>query len=324
MGRTDLIPAEGNFYKANLHCHTTYSDGMLTPQQVKELYMERGYSIVAFTDHNRYVYHKELSEERFLPLAGYEVNNDGRKGEGGHPIADHLCALALDPERAQMVERPVVYDSEKINEMIQRLREAGFIVNYNHPAWSLEHTEDFLALHGITCFEVFNYGAEVSTGAGYGDQQYDLWVKSGRRAFPIATDDNHNPPVYETGGGPGPDFDSCGGFTMIKARELTYRAVTDAICAGHLYASNGPLIEGIYLENDRLVIDCGPVCSVMMKDCGINNAWAIYDGADSITHAEIPLSAVRREFGGAVRAVLMRKDGKRAWTNAWDLDEMGF
>ena len=26
-----LLPENGNFYKANLHCHTTISDGRLTP-----------------------------------------------------------------------------------------------------------------------------------------------------------------------------------------------------------------------------------------------------------------------------------------------------
>ena len=32
-----LLPKEGNFYKANLHCHTTCSDGELTPLEMKNL-----------------------------------------------------------------------------------------------------------------------------------------------------------------------------------------------------------------------------------------------------------------------------------------------
>ena len=40
-----LLP-EGTYYKANLHCHTTLSDGHLTPQQVKEEYQKQGYSII--------------------------------------------------------------------------------------------------------------------------------------------------------------------------------------------------------------------------------------------------------------------------------------
>ena len=47
-----LLPESGNFYKANLHCHTTLSDGRLTPEEIKELYKSQGYSIVAYTDHN--------------------------------------------------------------------------------------------------------------------------------------------------------------------------------------------------------------------------------------------------------------------------------
>ena len=31
--KKDLLPSEGQFYKANLHAHTTLSDGHLTPQQ---------------------------------------------------------------------------------------------------------------------------------------------------------------------------------------------------------------------------------------------------------------------------------------------------
>ncbi|NLX13208.1 MAG: hypothetical protein GXY44_06070 [Phycisphaerales bacterium] len=39
-------------YKANLHTHTTQSDGSLTPDQVIDEYHKRGYSILAITDHN--------------------------------------------------------------------------------------------------------------------------------------------------------------------------------------------------------------------------------------------------------------------------------
>ena len=60
-----LLPKTG-YYKANLHCHTTLSDGEFTPQQVKEAYMAQGYSIVAFTDHRRYVHHTELDSPDFF------------------------------------------------------------------------------------------------------------------------------------------------------------------------------------------------------------------------------------------------------------------
>ena len=39
-------------HKANLHTHTTQSDGHMTPTQVIDEYRSRGYSILALTDHN--------------------------------------------------------------------------------------------------------------------------------------------------------------------------------------------------------------------------------------------------------------------------------
>ena len=37
-----LLPESGNFYKANLHCHTNVSDGKWTPEKVKEEYSKQG------------------------------------------------------------------------------------------------------------------------------------------------------------------------------------------------------------------------------------------------------------------------------------------
>jgi len=69
--RIYLLPREGNFYKANMHCHTTVSDGKLTPEEVKEEYQKRGYQIVAYTDNGKYCPHPELNSKYFLALAGF-------------------------------------------------------------------------------------------------------------------------------------------------------------------------------------------------------------------------------------------------------------
>ncbi len=56
-----LLPENGSFYKANLHCHSTVSDAKLTPEEIKKAYMEHGYSIVAYTDHDVLVPHNDLT-----------------------------------------------------------------------------------------------------------------------------------------------------------------------------------------------------------------------------------------------------------------------
>ena len=38
--RKYLLPKDGSFYKANLHCHSTFSDGKKTPAELKQMYMD--------------------------------------------------------------------------------------------------------------------------------------------------------------------------------------------------------------------------------------------------------------------------------------------
>ena len=68
--RRYLIANEGKFYKANLHSHTIMSDGSATPEQVKEVYKQMGYDIVAFTDHEVLLDQTHLTDETFLAQSG--------------------------------------------------------------------------------------------------------------------------------------------------------------------------------------------------------------------------------------------------------------
>ena len=60
-------------YRANLHSHTNLSDGTLTPEQMVQAYQEKGYSILAITDHEAPYDHTALSTDNFLMLTGYEA-----------------------------------------------------------------------------------------------------------------------------------------------------------------------------------------------------------------------------------------------------------
>ena len=99
-----LLPSDGQFYKANLHCHTTVSDGKLTPAEVKEAYKSRGYSIVAYTDHDVMVAHPELDDENFLALTGYEIEvTETWDGPFANKKTAHMCFIAMSRD----VERQV-------------------------------------------------------------------------------------------------------------------------------------------------------------------------------------------------------------------------
>ena len=69
----ELLPAAALACKANLHWHTTFSDGKLTTEQIRDAYRRQGYSVVAFTDHRHYGWYPELETEDFVPLAGFDL-----------------------------------------------------------------------------------------------------------------------------------------------------------------------------------------------------------------------------------------------------------
>ena len=55
-----LFDTDKPFFKGNLHCHTTNSDGKLTPEECKAFYREHGYDFLSITDH------RKLSEETHM------------------------------------------------------------------------------------------------------------------------------------------------------------------------------------------------------------------------------------------------------------------
>ena len=57
-----------------LHCHTVFSDGKMTPEEVKKHYQEKGYQVLAITDHDHYGDHRQLCDENFVAIAALETD----------------------------------------------------------------------------------------------------------------------------------------------------------------------------------------------------------------------------------------------------------
>ena len=81
--RKYLLPKDGQFYKAAMHVHTKVPDGKFSPEEVKRAYKELGYSINAYTDHEVFVPHNDLSDEEFLAINAVEVAINAPKTPGG-------------------------------------------------------------------------------------------------------------------------------------------------------------------------------------------------------------------------------------------------
>lgn len=335
-----LLPEHGNFYKANLHTHSTFSDGCLSPAELKQLYMEQGYSILAYTDHNVFFSHQELKEADFLPLNGieYDIYEVADKPDGQRKVC-HLCMIALQPDyliqpfyhRTKFIwgnagnfrDRIIFddtlpdfereYSAECINQMIHTGRENGFFVTYNHPTWSQESYPEYMSYHGMHAMEIYNHDCSVNGYGDYNPRVYDDMLKGGKKIFCIGADDNHNKKQIN-----GRSLDSFGAFTMIKAERLEYQTITDALLAGHFYASEGPKIHSLTVENGVIRIECSPVERIALSTGQRRARCAFSETPNGLQEAEFRL----HKDDIYVRLTLFDHNGKTASTNAYFIEDI--
>ena len=339
-----LLPEKGTFYKANLHCHSTVSDGRLTPEQLKEAYMAHGYSVLAYTDHDVMIDHSDLAEENFLPMRGYEVeiNDPHKELEFRYRKTCHVCFVALDPSiecqvcwhRTKYVpqcSQPYVsqvkfdenepdyirtYTPECISGMMEKGREAGFFVTYNHPRWSMETRDEYLKYHGMHAMEICNFSCWEAGYEDYCPEVFDEFLQDGRRIFCAANDDNHN--AHREGDVAPWGHDSFGGFNMIKAERLEYRLIGDALRQGHFYTSMGPEIHELYVEDGTVHIKTSPARRIKLNTQyrTVRTVWA--KEGELLSEASFEL----REDFGYFRLTVVGPDGLCANTQAYFMDEL--
>ena len=338
-----LLPETGNFYKANLHCHSTLSDGNLSPEEIKALYKSLGYSIVAYTDHDVFIPHPELCDSDFLALNGFEVEtNESHKP--GTPFdlikTCHFCAIALDPETViqpcwhrtnylfgnAVNQREKVkfdesqpdyerhYGGEGITDNMTKIREAGFFVTYNHPTWSIEDYSDYMGYHGMNAFEMFNGSCNASGYEDYNPRVYDDMLRGGERIYCIGADDNHNS-SWSVGTR---RYDSGWAWTTIKADKLDYKTVTDAMLAGNFYASEGPEIHELWYEDGKVHVKCSDADRITYISDNRHRSTVLAAQGEYVNEAVFEL----RDWDRYFRLTVTDKQGKNACTNAYFVDEL--
>ena len=297
-----LLTARKNQYKANMHCHSTLSDGRLTPETLKEIYKDHGYSILAITDHCVPKSHSHMSDDDFLMLTGYEayIRPDSLGNYNPYAPEVHLNLFARDPKNETLIcynrgytkyipfekhgelcragdERQREYTVEYINEFIQTAIDNGYLVAYNHPFWSMDSEARILSYENLLSLELYNTGSYMLNNIENAEPLYDVMLRNGMRLGCHAGDDNHNTKPLD-----GPYSDSFGFFTMILADSLEYDSIIKALDEKNFYASSGPRINEIRIsDNDEggktVKVKCSPATKIFM-----------YFGSKSPRHIRLP------------------------------------
>ena len=298
-----LLSETGTFYRANLHCHTTCSDGKTTPEETKEAYKNEGYSIIAFTDHRNFIPHNDLTDDTFLALNGFEADIS-EPTPGGWSLTMktcHLCAIALDEKTDSAPScLGINYDGESISAYIKACKDAGFFVTYNHPTWSLESYPQYMSYKGADALEIINYGCVCEGFNDRNEHAYDDMLRSGERLYVVGADDNHGRSQF------------FGGYTMIKAESLTYKDIAKSLKDGNFYASEGgPKIEELYIEDGHICVKTDSAREIFLSSdrriCSRTKA----------SEARIPI----REYD-YFRITAVGQDGRCSWTRAYFTDTL--
>ena len=326
-----LLDQEKKYFKANLHCHSTCSDGRATAEDIKREYMKRGYSIVAYTDHNRVVDHSDLDEEGFLTIPSVEL--PFLEGEWTITARSlHINFYAKDKSNLvtpfsdaehdeschEWLRDSVIYDGcykrdydiDAVNAVIREAHERGYLVSYNHPNWSLESAERYMGYEGFDFLEIHNTGATVSGHVG-DERVFEDMLLGGKRIFCTATDDNHNIHGFE-----GARSDSFGGFVMINASRLEYGEIMSALERGDFYASNGgPAIYSLVRDGDTVEITTAEATRIVMRTGSRRCRAKASEDGKPLTRAKFKLDPGYRYF----RIRVEDERGKCSFTQAYPI-----
>ena len=334
-----LLP-DGKGYKANLHNHSHVSDSLITAEELKGLYMEHGYSAIAYSDHDVIIPHPRLTDENFVALTAAELHAGARVAFCNFAKTCHFNVVAIDKDNAKAVlwhrndyvprcsmlyydkvdvdeslpDYERLYSPEKLSEMFKICRDAGYFVIYNHPVWSCEDYGEYSGYNNMHAFEIMNNSSVVGGYDEFNGVIYDEFLRLGKRIYCVAGDDNHNmrPPKDRKS-------DSFGTFTVIKAKKLEYNELTSALVNGDCYASQAPEIDSIWYEDGYVHIKTSP-CRKICMNTGIGRAdMEIAESKDApVTEATFKVN----ESDVYVRFSLTDMQGRRAYSRGYFTDEM--
>lgn len=328
-----LFGGKGNLYKTNMHCHSTLSDGKKTPEELKDYYKSKGYSILAITDHEHLNNNSYLDDEDFLTITSCEIaikqfpeqstlknqemkvchlNLYAKEQSNDYnacynEVYDHFSKK----ERRVNFKRPQKdfereYSADGINKIIKTANENGFFVCYNHPRWSLENYGEYGKYEGLWGVEVFNTSCNVGGMYEYDINVVDDFLRDGKRVFASSGDDNHNN-----------KNDSFGTFVMVNTDQLKYENVINALLCGDFYTSTGPEIYEITLDGLDVSVKCSDACRVNVTTRGRRRAAVIANDGKFINEATFKLN----ENDGYFRVSVVDEKGRIADSQSFFLED---
>ena len=307
LGRVGTAQDTGpllNWYRGNLHAHTTNSDGDAPPYDVMTWYKRNGYQFLAITDHNTFTDPRLIDtnpNDNFLVIGAEEITNANTV---------HVNAIGISrviPAQSGSTS------TELLQASIDAVRAQGGLPLINHPnlRWALT-VEDMLPLQRTALLEIASgnpttnhYGTGFSLSA---EQMWDELLSANMRIFAVAVDDAHLFRGEFSIGRPFPGR----AWVVVRAATLTRESILAALEDGEFYASTGVTLRDIRSTSESLAVDIQP------DEGGYPRRFrVVFIGEHGRVLAATQNNPARYAFvgdEGYVRARIEDSRGLRAWT----------
>ncbi len=290
-------------YKANLHTHTTYSDGNKPPHERIDEYHEHGYRILSLTDHDTF------NPGGPLLYPWTDINLINEEWENRDP--DQLGMVAVPGVEitggihfgSHFNDFPGEGSSDE-DYVLSQIQERGGLAQFYHPGMHTYNNPDNLVGWYADKYKQFDclVGMEVYNGRDLFPRDRQLWDNVLMETLPdkvvwaFGNDDNH----YSLN-----HIDFLLSWNMFVLEDLNLEAVKEAYASGVFFACNKnspnapepPVITRITLENDHLEVRAESYDSIR---------W-IADGEVVGEGESIDLSSVKYDYK-YVRAKLINSD----------------
>lgn len=312
----------GNWYKGNLHSHSTNSDGAYHPQQVVKIYREQGYHFLCLSEHDLYTdYETKFNQEDFIVLPGLEASAElfDEKGSPNRKKVHHVHGILGTTQMVADSHQVPYHHGERhcvdtyygawdglhaAQKLVDDMTSRGMLSTYNHPLWSRVEMEEVIGLEKLWAVEIYNYGTDLESATGYDETFWDAMLRRGKRVFAFASDDNHN----------GALADSFGGFVMVNASCLSREAIITSLLQGNYYSSNGPQIYEWGIHKNQAYVVCSPanrIDFIVGNKVGDGLSCFAHESEGGLQRATYPLKGHETY----IRVKCSDQNGKTAWSN---------
>ena len=279
----------GEWFKGNVHMHTTLSDGRLATPVAAKFYADRGYDFISITDHGVPFVGAESDDEfPLMILDGIEL--DGEDDEGSYYHA--VCIGNVGG-----VTRDMGFMGA-----LEKARSQGSFLIWAHPHWSFNTVAEGMR-HGFDGIEIYNSSSHIAFGNGLATFHWDMILRERLGMLGFATDDSHFIEAAPL---------EANGWIMVNAPELSEEAIMASIREGNFYSSGGPEFRSITIESgNRVVAETSPVEHTrLIGPMGKHKYKGAFDrGPITHTHFRIP------DDWAFARLEIEDANGKTAWSN---------